>query len=54
MSYFITTDATCDFPKQLSFENFKIIPMSYIIDDIEYGIDKELLPILLLNFLDLF
>lgn len=42
MSYFITTDATCDFPKQLSFENFKIIPMSYIIDDIEYGIDKEL------------
>ncbi len=42
MSYFITTDATCDFPKQLSFENFKIIPMAYIIDDIEYGIDKEL------------
>lgn len=42
MSYFITTDATCDFPKQLSFENFKIIPMSNIIDDIEYGIDKEL------------
>ena len=44
MSYFITTDATCDFPQELlnNFTNFKIIPMAYTIDDIEYGIDKQL------------
>ena len=44
MSYYITTDATCDFPQELlnKFENFKIIPMAYTIDDIEYDIDKEL------------
>lgn len=43
MSYFITTDATCDFPKQLqSFGGFKIIPMSYTIDGTEYGFEKEL------------
>ena len=44
MSYFITTDATCDFPQELlnNFTNFKIIPMTYTIDDIEYGIDKQL------------
>ncbi len=43
MSYYITTDATCDFPKELSnFENFEIIPMTYTIGDTEYGIDKQL------------
>lgn len=43
MSYFITTDATCDFPKQLlNFENFQIIPMSYNVNGEEYGIEKEL------------
>lgn len=42
MNYYITTDATSDFPKELLFDNFKIIPMSYTVDDIEYGIDKEL------------
>ncbi len=43
MSYYITTDATSDFPKEFSgFENFKIIPMAYTIGDTEYGIDKEL------------
>ncbi len=43
MSYYITTDATSDFPKEFSvFDNFKIIPMAYTIGDTEYGIDKEL------------
>ena len=43
MSYYITTDATCDFPQQLiGFENFEIIPMSYTIGDTEYGFDKKL------------
>ena len=43
MSYYITTDATCDFPQEWSyFENFKIIPMTYTIGDTEYGIDKNL------------
>lgn len=42
MSYYITTDATCDFPKQLNYEKFKIIPMAYTINDMEYGIEKEL------------
>lgn len=44
MSYYITTDATCDFPQELlnNFDNFKIIPMAYTIEDIEYGIDKTL------------
>ena len=43
MSYYITTDATCDFPQQLiDFENFEIIPMSYTIGDTEYGFDKKL------------
>lgn len=43
MSYYITTDATCDFPKELlNFENFEIIPMTYTIGDTEYGIDKQL------------
>lgn len=43
MSYYITTDATCDFPQQLiGFENFEIIPMSYSIGDTEYGFDKKL------------
>ena len=43
MSYYITTDATCDYPEELpKFENFKIIPMTYTIGDTEYGIDKNL------------
>ena len=44
MSYYITTDATCDFPQELlnNFDDFKIIPMAYTIEDIEYGIDKTL------------
>lgn len=42
MSYFITTDATCDLPEKLYADNFKIIPMSYTIDGVEYGIDKFL------------
>jgi len=43
MSYYITTDATCDFPQQLiGFENFEIIPMSYTIGDTEYGFEKKL------------
>lgn len=43
MSYYITTDATCDFPQQLiDFENFEIIPMSYTIGDTEYGFEKKL------------
>lgn len=44
MSYYITTDATCDFPQELvnKFENFKIIPMTYTIGDTEYGIDNQL------------
>lgn len=43
MSYFITTDATCDFPKALpKFDNFAIIPMIYNINDKEYGIESEL------------
>lgn len=43
MSYYITSDATCDFPQDLlTFDNFKIIPMSYTIGDTEYGFDKQL------------
>jgi len=43
MSYYITTDATCDYPQDLpQFDKFEIIPMTYTIGDTEYGIDKQL------------
>lgn len=43
MSYYITSDATCDFPQELQkFDKFKIIPMAFTMGDTEYGIDKEL------------
>ncbi len=42
MSYYITTDATCDLPKTYHTDDFHIIPMSYLINDVEYGIDKML------------
>lgn len=43
MSYYITSDATCDFPEELlKFKKFNIIPMAYTIGDTEYGYDKQL------------
>lgn len=43
MSYYITIDATCDYPQDLpQFDKFEIIPMTYTIGDTEYGIDKQL------------
>lgn len=43
MSYFITTDATCDLATtDLIAENVKIIPMTYTIGEMEYGVDKNL------------
>ncbi len=43
MSYYITTDANCDYPQDLpQFDKFEIIPMTYTIGDTEYGIDKQL------------
>lgn len=42
MSYYITSDATCDLTENFKFDNFKVIPMAYTIGDIEYGFDKKL------------
>lgn len=35
-TYFITSDATCDLPKQLYRDDFSVIPMSYVVDDTLY------------------
>jgi EDD domain protein, DegV family len=35
-NYYITTDATCDLPKQLYRDDFAVIPMSYVIDGTLY------------------
>lgn len=40
--FYITTDATTDLPKDFTRENFGIIPMTYTIDNTEYGVDKIL------------
>lgn len=42
MSYYITTDATCDLPLSMYQDNFKVIPMPYTIENEEYGIEKFL------------
>lgn len=42
MSYYIATDSTCDLPKDFYQDNFICVPMTYMVDDVEYGIDKEL------------
>lgn len=44
MSYYITTDATCDLPQKFYEENFKVIPMSYTLEGMEYGITNFLTP----------
>lgn len=44
MSYYITTDAAGDLSKELCRENLHVIPMSYTINNEEYGIDR-ILPI---------
>lgn len=38
---FVTTDATSDMPKNHSAENFKIIQMNYVLDDVEYACDPK-------------
>ena len=38
---FVTTDATSDIPKGHSAENFKIIQMNYVLDDVEYACDPK-------------
>lgn len=38
---FVTTDATSDMPKNHSAENFKIIQMNYVLDDVEYVCDPK-------------
>lgn len=41
-NYFITSDATCDLPKQLYKENFAVIPMSYVVGgEIYEGTEKS-------------
>lgn len=42
MSYHITTDATCDFLTDFNAKAHTVIPMVYLIDGVEYGIDKNL------------
>lgn len=42
MSYYITTDATCDFLTDFKANAHTVIPMVYLIDGVEYGIDKNL------------
>lgn len=42
MSYYITTDATCDLPIALYENDFKVIPMPFTMENEEYGIDKQL------------
>ncbi len=42
MSYFITTDATIDLPLSYFDKDFHIIPMSFVLNNTEYGIDKFL------------
>lgn len=44
--YFITTDYTADFPPELAEEDFRILPMSYVLDGKEYdGVNTPYLPI---------
>lgn len=40
--YYITTDATCDLPAEFKADNHMIIPMVYLIDGVEYGIERNL------------
>lgn len=40
--YQIVTDLTADFPNDKAPDNVVVINMPYIVDDIEYGIDKHL------------
>lgn len=42
MSYYVTTDATCDLNKSEYRDNFAVIPMAYLLNGEEYGIDKDL------------
>lgn len=42
MSYYITTDATCDFLSDFKADKHVVIPMVYLIDGVEYGIDNKL------------
>lgn len=45
--YFVTTDMTADFPPELAEEDFRILPMSYVLDGVEY--DGKTRPFLPLN-----
>lgn len=42
MSFYVTTDASCDLDKSLYREKFLVIPMCYAINGEEYGIDKNI------------
>lgn len=42
MAYYITTDATCDYINPEKHENFRIIPMVYLMNGEEYGIEKTM------------
>lgn len=35
-NYFVTTDMTADFPPELWEEEFRILPMAYVLDGVEY------------------
>lgn len=44
--YFVTTDMTADFPPELAEEDFRILPMSYVLDGVEYdGKTRPFLPL---------
>lgn len=44
--YFITTDMTADFPPELAEDDFRILPMSYVLDGVEYdGKTRTFLPL---------
>ena len=42
MSYYITTDQTIDLPLSYFDKDFHIIPMAYMLDGVEYGIEQHL------------
>ena len=43
-NFFISTDMTADFPPELKGEDFRILPMSYVLDGVEYdGVTRPFL-----------